>query len=171
MRGGCSFCFYWWNCWPSLSFLCSLIWGERYLYFYVDTGGLIDHHCLFFVHVPSQDLDFQCQRSWSFIAFIILRSEVFVPCFYWWKITNGLPLLFSFHNTYKWWYILWIYLIKTQHLGSVTGSARQRTVANLFYKNKKNHMKFISDITGCCIHTEHLYKYMYRYMYIFTTKI
>jgi hypothetical protein len=60
-------------------------------------------------------------------------------------------------------------LIKTQHLGSVTGSARQRTVANLFYKNKKNHMKFISDITGCCIHTEHLYKYMY--MYIFTTKI
>ena len=29
-------------------------------------------------------------------------------------------------------------LIKTQHLGSVTGSARQRTVANLFYKNKKN---------------------------------
>ena len=109
MRGGCSFCIYWWNCWPSLSFLCSLIWGERYLYFYVDTGGLIDHHCLFFVHVPSQDLDFQCQRSWSFIAFIILRSEVFVPCFYWWKITNGLPLLFSFHNTYKWWYILWIY--------------------------------------------------------------
>ena len=103
-------CWYWWNCWPSLSFLCSLIWGERYLYFYVFTGGLIDHHCLFFVHVPSQDLDFQCQRSCSFIAFIILRSaEVVIPCFYWWKITNGLPSPFSFHNTYKWWYILWIY--------------------------------------------------------------
>jgi hypothetical protein len=34
--GGCSFCWYWWNCWPSL-------W--EVIVRFVDIGGIIDHHC------------------------------------------------------------------------------------------------------------------------------
>jgi hypothetical protein len=34
VRGDCLLCWYWWNCWPSL------------FKYFVDIGGIVDHHCL-----------------------------------------------------------------------------------------------------------------------------
>jgi hypothetical protein len=36
VRGDCSFCWYWWNCWLSL-------W--EVIARFVDIGGIVDHHC------------------------------------------------------------------------------------------------------------------------------
>jgi hypothetical protein len=73
VRGDCSFCWYWWNCWPSL--------GEVIARF-VDIGGIVDHHC---------------ERGLFVLLTIIVRGD---RSFYWW---NCWPSLFqlSFRNNLR----------------------------------------------------------------------
>ena len=33
------------------SFVCSMIWGERWLLIFVDIGGIVDHHCSNFLFI------------------------------------------------------------------------------------------------------------------------
>jgi hypothetical protein len=33
------------------SFVCSMIWGERWLFIFVDIGGIVDHHCSNFLFI------------------------------------------------------------------------------------------------------------------------
>jgi hypothetical protein len=43
----CLFCWYWWNCWPSLFVLLILVELLTITVCLVDIGGIVDHHCLF----------------------------------------------------------------------------------------------------------------------------
>jgi hypothetical protein len=62
----CSFCWYWWNGWPSLFIVC-----------FVDISGIVDHHCLLFVLL---------------ILVELLTITVYcLFCWYWW---NYWPSLF-----------------------------------------------------------------------------
>ena len=54
-RGDCWFCWYWWNCWQSIVwtwpgfpiiFLCSMIWGERWLLVLLILVELLTINCL-----------------------------------------------------------------------------------------------------------------------------
>ena len=54
------------------------------------------------MHVPSQDLDFQCHISWSFLCvqWVVVRSRDINDCWFCWCWCNCWPSLLkrSFHN-------------------------------------------------------------------------
>ena len=80
MRG--DFCWYWWNCWPSLNVL-------RWEVIFVDIGGIVDHHSMSW-----------CERWFLLILMELLTITQWVElrgdfCWYWW---NCWPSL----NEFRW---------------------------------------------------------------------
>ena len=82
------FCWYWWNCWPSLNVL-------RWEVIFVDIGGIVDHHSMSW-----------CERWFLLILVELLTITQWVElrgdfCWYWW---NCWPSL----NEFRWEVILLI---------------------------------------------------------------
>jgi hypothetical protein len=91
------FCWYWWNCWPSLN-------EFRWEVILVDIGGIVNHHSM----------------SWSKRWFLLILVELLTItqwvkvrgdfCWYWW---NCWPSL----NEFRWevisilWLMIWYVII------------------------------------------------------------
>jgi hypothetical protein len=56
MRGNCSFCWYWWNCCPSLlklfvTLINILIHSLEVIVCFVDIGKINVHHCISYISI------------------------------------------------------------------------------------------------------------------------
>ena len=74
------FCWYWWNCWPSLNVI-------RWEVIFVDIGGIVDHHLM------------SCGERWLLLILVELLTItqwVMVRgyfCWYWWNCWPSLSEL------------------------------------------------------------------------------